>query len=52
METKWTEGEVREALRREDHDAIREILQYVLERGDRVIGRGDMRLGMYEGEDE
>jgi hypothetical protein len=44
---KWTEGEVREALGREDHHVIAEILQYVLERGDQVIRRGDMTLGMY-----
>jgi|DEB0MinimDraft_3_1074331.scaffolds.fasta_scaffold195406_2 hypothetical protein len=50
--TKWTEGEAREAIRQEDHDVICEILRYVLERGDHVIARGDMRLGMYEGEDE
>jgi len=50
--TKWTEGEVREAIRREDHDVIREILEYVISRGDRVIGRGDMSLGMYAEDDD
>lgn len=44
---KWTEGEVREALARDDSEAIKEILKYVLERGDRVIRRGDQSLGMY-----
>jgi hypothetical protein len=47
MSAKWTEGEVREALNRNDRDVIAEVLQYVLERGDRVIRRGDMSLGMY-----
>jgi len=52
MTAKWTEGEVREALEREDDDVIREILSYVISRGDRVIDRGNMSLGMYAEEDD
>jgi hypothetical protein len=47
MGAKWSEGEVREALDRGDSDVIAEVLKYVVERGDRVIARGDMSKGMY-----
>lgn len=47
MSWKWTEGEVREALRRRDDDVLAEIVKYILERGDAVIKRDDLSLGMY-----
>jgi hypothetical protein len=39
---KWTEGEIRRYLAEEDGQSALEVLQYILERGDRVIKRGDM----------
>ena len=47
MSWKWTEGEVREALRRRDDDVLAEIVKYILERGANVIKRDDPSLGMY-----
>jgi hypothetical protein len=44
---KWTEGEVRKCLEEKDRDVALEVLQYIVERGLRVVDWGNMDLGMY-----
>lgn len=42
MSHKWTEGEIRRYVEEKDGRAALEVLQYLCERGPRVIAFGDM----------